>query len=224
MVGGESPFLGELPASFKLVSPASTLSFVTFPILWSCAGSMTAAVGSVPSPAQQNPCSSVHPQLISTFCVPQGRLLQTKKSGYFPSSSVKPCPVDARVCAKPGAPAGAAVGWQGNFCSTLGGKRCPNKAFGSPQPIPVGFWSQFLPCSEPMVPPQEPHISCSAGEQTRAMFSSAVRHFQIKKKAQTTKNAACSSWREALGYNTALTVTRSALFAASQQPAAIPGD
>uniref|UniRef100_A0A8C2T8E8 Vav guanine nucleotide exchange factor 2 n=1 Tax=Coturnix japonica TaxID=93934 RepID=A0A8C2T8E8_COTJA len=27
----------------------------------------------------------------------EGRLLQTKKSGYFPSSSVKPCPVDARV-------------------------------------------------------------------------------------------------------------------------------
>uniref|UniRef100_A0A8C6JNG7 Uncharacterized protein n=1 Tax=Melopsittacus undulatus TaxID=13146 RepID=A0A8C6JNG7_MELUD len=26
----------------------------------------------------------------------EGRLLQTKKSGYFPSSSVKPCPVDAR--------------------------------------------------------------------------------------------------------------------------------
>lgn len=30
----------------------------------------------------------------------QGRLLQTKKSGYFPSSSVKPCPVDARVSAE----------------------------------------------------------------------------------------------------------------------------
>uniref|UniRef100_A0A452IYZ3 Uncharacterized protein n=1 Tax=Gopherus agassizii TaxID=38772 RepID=A0A452IYZ3_9SAUR len=27
----------------------------------------------------------------------EGRLIQTKKSGYFPSSSVKPCPVDARV-------------------------------------------------------------------------------------------------------------------------------
>uniref|UniRef100_A0A8C3I948 Vav guanine nucleotide exchange factor 2 n=1 Tax=Chrysemys picta bellii TaxID=8478 RepID=A0A8C3I948_CHRPI len=26
----------------------------------------------------------------------EGRLIQTKKSGYFPSSSVKPCPVDAR--------------------------------------------------------------------------------------------------------------------------------
>lgn len=132
MVGGEGPFLGELSASFKPVSPASSLSFVTFPVLWGRAGS-------VPSPAQQNPCSSAHPQLISTFCVLQGRLLQTKKSGYFPSSSVKPCPVDARVCAKPGAPAGAVVGWQGNFWSTLGGKRCPNKAFGSPQPIPVGF-------------------------------------------------------------------------------------
>lgn len=139
MVGGEGPFLGELSASFKQVSPASSLSFVTFPVLWGRAGSMAAAVRSVPSPAQQNPCSSAHPQLISTFCVLQGRLLQTKKSGYFPSSSVKPCPVDARVCAKSGAPAGAVVGWQGNFCSTLGGKRCPNKAFGSPQPIPVGF-------------------------------------------------------------------------------------
>uniref|UniRef100_A0A8C8AZV9 Vav guanine nucleotide exchange factor 2 n=1 Tax=Otus sunia TaxID=257818 RepID=A0A8C8AZV9_9STRI len=30
----------------------------------------------------------------------EGRLLQTKKSGYFPSSSVKPCPVDARVSAE----------------------------------------------------------------------------------------------------------------------------
>uniref|UniRef100_A0A8D0HPK9 Vav guanine nucleotide exchange factor 2 n=1 Tax=Sphenodon punctatus TaxID=8508 RepID=A0A8D0HPK9_SPHPU len=27
----------------------------------------------------------------------EGRLIQTKKSGYFPSLSVKPCPVDARV-------------------------------------------------------------------------------------------------------------------------------
>lgn len=27
----------------------------------------------------------------------QGRLVQTRKSGYFPSSSVKPCPVDGRV-------------------------------------------------------------------------------------------------------------------------------
>ncbi|EMP34635.1 Guanine nucleotide exchange factor VAV2, partial [Chelonia mydas] len=27
----------------------------------------------------------------------EGRLMQTKKSGYFPSSSVKPCPVDARA-------------------------------------------------------------------------------------------------------------------------------
>uniref|UniRef100_A0A2I3GST5 Vav guanine nucleotide exchange factor 2 n=1 Tax=Nomascus leucogenys TaxID=61853 RepID=A0A2I3GST5_NOMLE len=27
---------------------------------------------------------------------PQGRLVQTRKSGYFPSSSVKPCPVDGR--------------------------------------------------------------------------------------------------------------------------------
>ncbi|KAF2981285.1 hypothetical protein EK904_005895, partial [Melospiza melodia maxima] len=31
----------------------------------------------------------------------EGRLLQTKKSGYFPSSSVKPCPVDARASALP---------------------------------------------------------------------------------------------------------------------------
>uniref|UniRef100_A0A4X2KNS1 Vav guanine nucleotide exchange factor 2 n=1 Tax=Vombatus ursinus TaxID=29139 RepID=A0A4X2KNS1_VOMUR len=31
----------------------------------------------------------------------EGRLMQTKKSGYFPSSSVKPCPVDGRVSAFP---------------------------------------------------------------------------------------------------------------------------
>lgn len=157
VVGGEGPFLGELPASFRPVSSALSLCFVTFPVPRGWAGSMGAAEGSVPSPAQQKPCFSAHPQLMSTFCVLQGRLLQTKKSGYFPSSSVKPCPVDARVCAEPGAPAGAMIGWQGNFCSTLGGKRCPNRTFGSPQSIPDGFGSQFLPCSEPMVPPQEPH-------------------------------------------------------------------
>uniref|UniRef100_A0A8C3BIS3 Vav guanine nucleotide exchange factor 2 n=1 Tax=Cairina moschata TaxID=8855 RepID=A0A8C3BIS3_CAIMO len=38
----------------------------------------------------------------------EGRLLQTKKSGYFPSSSVKPCPVDARV-------SGCCAGRRGDF-------------------------------------------------------------------------------------------------------------
>lgn len=42
---------------------------------------------------------SAHPNLIPSLAL-QGRLLQTKKSGYFPSSSVKPCPVDARVSAE----------------------------------------------------------------------------------------------------------------------------
>uniref|UniRef100_A0A8D0KDW6 Vav guanine nucleotide exchange factor 2 n=1 Tax=Salvator merianae TaxID=96440 RepID=A0A8D0KDW6_SALMN len=34
----------------------------------------------------------------------EGRLLLSKKSGYFPSASVKPCPVDARVSRGEGAP------------------------------------------------------------------------------------------------------------------------
>lgn len=42
---------------------------------------------------------SARPSLMPSLAL-QGRLLQTKKSGYFPSSSVKPCPVDARVSAR----------------------------------------------------------------------------------------------------------------------------
>lgn len=37
--------------------------------------------------------------LIVPFPLLQGRLVQTRKSGCFPSASVKPCPVDGRVSA-----------------------------------------------------------------------------------------------------------------------------
>lgn len=45
----------------------------------------------------------------------QGRLVQTRKSGYFPSSSVKPCPVDGRVSLFPDASRS-----QGPRCRELG--------------------------------------------------------------------------------------------------------
>lgn len=43
----------------------------------------------------------------------QGRLMQTRKSGYFPSVSVKPCPVDGRVSACTEASGAQWLGCQG---------------------------------------------------------------------------------------------------------------
>ncbi|XP_069914880.1 guanine nucleotide exchange factor VAV2 isoform X3 [Oryctolagus cuniculus] len=56
-----------------------------------CRGEVGGRVGASPAPPSWVPV----PVLI------QGRLLQTRKSGYFPSSSVKPCPVDGRVSPSP---------------------------------------------------------------------------------------------------------------------------
>lgn len=91
MVGGEGPSLGELLACLVPLSSALSLSFVTSSIVRGRAGAARCLGWS-----SCLHCSSVHPA-DPQLCALQGRLLQTKKSGYFPSSSVKPCPVDARV-------------------------------------------------------------------------------------------------------------------------------
>lgn len=129
--------LRKFPGSFKPVTSALSLLFAGFPGAQGCAG------GSKPGPGgavrQFGACP--HPRTTKTLLpharpnlIPglalQGRLLQTKKSGYFPSSSVKPCPVDARVSAKeetePGVP-----GW---VLGAVTGGCCSGGACGSSQP------------------------------------------------------------------------------------------
>lgn len=100
-------------ASFKPETSSSSFLSVGFPRVRGCAGRSESGGALRQFGACPHPCTAkllllrARPSLIHSLAS-QGRLLQTKKSGYFPSSSVKPCPVDARVSAK--AELGA-LGW-----------------------------------------------------------------------------------------------------------------
>lgn len=146
------PF-GKFPGIFKPVTSASSLLFVGFPGAQGCAGAPELGGlrgGLEPgSCSRDRPCPCAAKTLLPRACprlIPgsalQGRLLQTKKSGYFPSSSVKPCPVDARVSAKeemePGAPAGAA-GAPGQALGAVTGDAAPA--------VPVALLSLLLETS-----------------------------------------------------------------------------
>lgn len=93
MVGGEGSFL--LGNSWKLLN--QRLPFYLWPFLVQGLGSGLGRQFGAPLCVPSTP--SAQPSLMPSLAL-QGRLLQTKKSGYFPSSSVKPCPVDARVSAR----------------------------------------------------------------------------------------------------------------------------